>query len=417
MNPLVSVIIPVYNGAAHLRECPDCFTAQTYRPIEVICVDDGSTDESPTILAEYADAHPFFRTVRQDNQGAGVARNRGMDEAHGDFLLFFDCDDLCDATVVERGVELAEEAEADFVWLPYFVLDERVGEPLLLEDDFPIHHFPKVFSWRDNPDWLFRSVHNYPWNKLFRRSFVDEHGIRFELLRLTEDLTFAARAAVRAKRIASLEEALVTHRQGQPTSLMSNKDDHPFDFLEAYLWLKGFLESEGVFEPLKVAYANWVASGCVYNLETLNRYESFRNVFDELSTGGGLARLGLSDLDPAVLQEPSYRTFLDCLQREKPEEYLYRRFTENRRANDVLMLQGRLDAIRCQEAVAHLRAAHDEAVAGRDAALHELDRLHGELDAQANAMEQRIGRAICAGPRAIQRKLLASRERDKTSER
>ena len=92
-KPKVSIIIPVYNTEKYLRECLDSVVNQTLKDIEIICVDDGSTDGSLTILREYAEEDHRFKVLIQDNSGSGPARTLGIREAHGDFLAFMDADD------------------------------------------------------------------------------------------------------------------------------------------------------------------------------------------------------------------------------------------------------------------------------------------------------------------------------------
>ena len=93
---MVSVVIPVYNAAPWLRQCLDSVVGQTLREIEIICVDDGSTDESPQILEEYAQADERVRILHQQNQYAGVARNNGLAHASGKYIIFWDSDDYFD---------------------------------------------------------------------------------------------------------------------------------------------------------------------------------------------------------------------------------------------------------------------------------------------------------------------------------
>lgn len=94
MKPFFSIVIPVYNVAPYLRECLDSVRAQTFTDWECICVDDGSTDESPAILDGYAETDPRFRVVHQPNAGVSAARNKGLDEAKGEWIGFLDADDI-----------------------------------------------------------------------------------------------------------------------------------------------------------------------------------------------------------------------------------------------------------------------------------------------------------------------------------
>ena len=92
--PRISIVIPVFNAETHLRECLDSVRAQTFADWECICVDDGSTDGSPSVLAQYATSDPRIRVVRREHSNAGAARNAGMELARGEFLQFLDADDV-----------------------------------------------------------------------------------------------------------------------------------------------------------------------------------------------------------------------------------------------------------------------------------------------------------------------------------
>ncbi len=104
MSPSVSAVIPCYNGAEFLREAIDSALGQTYPPLDVIVVDDGSTDDSAAIAASYG---PPVRVLRQENQGESVARNRGIDEARGDWIAFLDADDYWEPTKLEKQIAAA----------------------------------------------------------------------------------------------------------------------------------------------------------------------------------------------------------------------------------------------------------------------------------------------------------------------
>ena len=100
-NIKVSVILPVYNGETYLSECLDAILGQTLKEIEVICVNDGSTDRSPEILREYAARDSRIRVIDQENTGAGAARNNGMAQARGEYLSFLDADDFFEPQMLE----------------------------------------------------------------------------------------------------------------------------------------------------------------------------------------------------------------------------------------------------------------------------------------------------------------------------
>ena len=113
--PLVSVIIPVYNVEEYLRQCLDSVREQTLSDIEIICVNDSSTDGSLSILEEYEKKDPRIQVVTQPNGGAGAARNKGLSMASGKYLSFLDSDDFFEPDMLELAYKKAEEDKADFV--------------------------------------------------------------------------------------------------------------------------------------------------------------------------------------------------------------------------------------------------------------------------------------------------------------
>jgi GT2 family glycosyltransferase len=133
MQPLVSIVIPAYNGAEQLRRVIPMLDAQTYSPLEIVVVDDGSADNTPAVLARLAESRPGLRWVRQDNGGAGAARNRGVAEAKGDFVAFLDCDDIWpDNAVQARMAPFLDEDDPEImgVYCPADFIDEQGGKIL-----------------------------------------------------------------------------------------------------------------------------------------------------------------------------------------------------------------------------------------------------------------------------------------------
>lgn len=412
---LVSIVVPIFNGERFLEQCLDSLLAQTHASIELICVDDGSTDSTPKLLAGYAARDKRVRIITQENAGPGPARNRGIDAATGDYLFFFDADDWCEPTLVERALARIEETAADMVVLTYNVFDQRIGTPFFADwAVLPDKFGNDPFCWRDNPDWAFRALQNLPWNKFLRKSFVDGNDFRFEEdVFLTEDLMFSAPAIVRAKRISIVPDPLIFHREGTGENVMAKKDAHPTDFIRAFLTFKAFLENEGVMDEMHIGYVNWTLDGIVHNVETLNTYDGFETTYRAL-TEGGMHDLGLDDVREQDLHEPTFGRFLSALE-TAPAEMLYRQFAAERDKRSEL--SGRL----CVEYrinrekqayiddLVHQLAERDEEISWRrnetEALRNELDAQRAEFDAQMNAAEQKIGQAICWVPRRVQEAL------------
>ena len=190
MPPKVSIILPIYNTENYLRECLDSVVAQTLREIEIICVDDGSTDNSPAILDEYARQAPRIHVIHQPNTGAGAARNRGLAETSGEYLAFLDGDDVFFPEMLERAYDRAYQFQADVVIFQYKWRYEENGlinesksfgcrTELLPEAD--------VFSRKILPRTIFTLTNEAAWNKLFRREFVLKEKLQFQTIHNSND--------------------------------------------------------------------------------------------------------------------------------------------------------------------------------------------------------------------------------------
>ena len=156
--PKVSVIIPVYNVEEYLHECLDSIVNQTYKNIEIICIDDSSTDKSLEILREYSNKDSRIIILQQRNQGAAVARNYGMGVAQGKYLLFLDSDDIFAESLIEKAVSKAEKFNADIV--VYKAMSFDTSNNYAVMKDY-ISGFKygqeKTFSYIDIPDKIFNS--------------------------------------------------------------------------------------------------------------------------------------------------------------------------------------------------------------------------------------------------------------------
>ncbi len=269
MSPKVSIIMPVYNTEKYLREALDTVLAQTMTDIEVLCVDDGSTDSSLEILHEYAAKDPRVSVYTQDHQFAGPARNLGIKHSVGKYLLFLDSDDIFDPQIVEKPYIRAEETSADicvFSGERYFEeTGERVPQPHFCRAEL----CPKeVFSAADCPDSIFLITGSGPCNKLFRREFITAEGIEFQSTRSCNDVAFVFTALACAKRITLLDEPLFSYRQ-HSASLQHTLNKNPLSFYAAQLELRSRLITRGLYEPLKYAFAAFSAENCISNLDIM----------------------------------------------------------------------------------------------------------------------------------------------------
>lgn len=194
-NPLISVIVPVYNAEKYIRKCLDSVTSQSYRNLEIIVINDGSTDSSGAVIDEYVKSESRIKAIHKDNGGVSSARNRGLEVASGDYVTFVDSDDFIENNTYNEVVEVLRKGEKDFVMFSMRVVDEQ-GKTLAINggDDSTTLDMSTngeiVTEYLDTSDL---SACNY----VINRGLIESH--RFdENMRRNEDALFVFEALLRA---------------------------------------------------------------------------------------------------------------------------------------------------------------------------------------------------------------------------
>ena len=274
--PKVSVIIPVYNVEKYLRQCLDSVINQTLQDIEIICVDDGSTDRSRSILEEYQKRNDRILLLRQQNQYAGVARNNGLKVAKGEYIFFMDGDDFCSNTLLDETIELAEQTKADIVVFDHYRYDERTRKKEHKKDvtESMLPEKCRTFNYQTNPQRIMSIVNPVPWNKIIKRDFLLKWELQFEPLSSTNDITFSALAIACASKIAYLNKPLITYRVNMDNSITSTKTqklDNVIRALEStYYKAKKFPH----YNEIKISLQVFVARNLIF---ALNNYAGEKN--------------------------------------------------------------------------------------------------------------------------------------------
>lgn len=262
-----SIIIPVYNVEAYLRQCLDSVVNQTLKDFEVVCVDDGSADGSPAILAEYAAKDPRVKVVAQERSTAGVACNVGLSVARGKYVAFFDSDDFMAPNAFAELYELAELNKTEIVvsGVTRYAAD---GKRVLAEQQFDCctRGLNLVFAGKDLVDSIFTTFLPAPWNKFYLAEFVRSNNLEFQNLPRCNDLCFTLTAFACAKRIAILSRTCYCHRQGVIGSSQNTSDDDPLCVCRAYFELMNQLKIRGLYE-------RHAASSILYTFKEFLLYE------------------------------------------------------------------------------------------------------------------------------------------------
>lgn len=207
MTPCVSIIVPCFNVASHVGECLDSATGQSYKNLQIITVDDGSTDATVPTLKARAAKDSRILLIQQENAGAGAARNTGLYHATGDYVLFIDADDFLELDAIEKLVREAEKTRADITMGARMKFNSKGGvvAPARTFAEYrpavTATEFPSVFG--------VIAIHG----KLFRASFLHRHHLTFQETVGQEDFSFAYITYRQARRITVLPEVVYHYRK------------------------------------------------------------------------------------------------------------------------------------------------------------------------------------------------------------
>ncbi len=279
----VSVIMPIYNAFHYLRPAMDSVIDQTLREIEIICIDDGSTDHSLDIIREYQKIDDRIRIITETNAGPALARNNGLRRARGEYVAFLDADDFFEPQLLERLYTTAVRDELDICIARYDIYNSKkaVFRENVESDHGRIYENGKVTSKNEYPDYILQSTTGSAWNKLFKRSFLIEKNITFLTeVKMFEDVYFTVIALAFAERVGKLPEVLIHHRVYNEQSRARLFKKYFSQVPMVYLKIKEFLMKGGMYEPLARGYLNLSASRClhIYRLLWSDAKEDFWNL-------------------------------------------------------------------------------------------------------------------------------------------
>lgn len=204
MSAKVSIIVPVYNQQAYVKQCLQSLCQQTLQDIEIICINDGSTDESLSIIKNFTRADKRFVVINQANQGTGFSRNAGLAIATGEYVGFVDADDFVDADYFEKLYLNAKEKKADIccaLCRQEMISDEqyrKVRTPVFLD----MEKFKKQL--------IFTEAHL--WSKIFLRQFIQKNQLKNANTKHSQDLAFSIPAVLMANRICWIEDSCYYYR-------------------------------------------------------------------------------------------------------------------------------------------------------------------------------------------------------------
>ncbi len=235
MNAKISVIIPVFNVEKYLKQCLESVINQTIAELEIICVNDGSTDRSPQILKEFAQKDDRIKIINKENGGIASARNKGLEYATGEYIGFVDSDDWIEPHMYDTLHKNAKSNDCDMVMCSAHLFDEKNQSLLYNNPYFTLECFNENF---DNIVFDHRSAASFfyyinvtPWNKIYKTSFLKENHITFPEGLDFEDNPFFYETFLKADKVSLVRDHLYFYRINRIGSFITTGNRRFFDII------------------------------------------------------------------------------------------------------------------------------------------------------------------------------------------
>lgn len=278
----VSIIMPVYNSGKYLRHSLEGLIKQTYRNFELICVDDGSNDDSLSIINEYISIDNRIKVITKKHTNAGNSRNVGLQIARGKYVIFLDADDIFEKEMLKTVYEKAEEDEAEIVVFSGNNYCDDTGEIVSNQGLLRTNMVPQgVFNLNEYKGRiLFTST--APWNKLFQKKFILDNKLNFQSIQSANDLFFVTVALLVANKITVCDSCLIHYRVNNKNSLQGSSNKSPYDGTNALIEIYKELENREILERCQIDYNERAVSTILYLLKRIGDVSLYREFYDYL---------------------------------------------------------------------------------------------------------------------------------------
>lgn len=295
----ISIIVPVFNVENYLKECMDSILNQNFRDFEVICINDGSTDSSLEILKNYSKLDSRVKIISQDNQGLGAARNRGLKEANGKYILFVDSDDFLEENCLYELYQNIISNSSDMLVFKFNSYDETKNS--YRPGGF---YFEKSFGDVDFNNFTFRyedvkkhvmNTYFSAWSKLYKKEFLDKHNLTFPEGITYEDVLFQIKTFLYAKSLSFLPKSIYNYRLSNENSLMHDSNK-VWDIIRVVESVEEFLKESGFITEFKQEFF-------IFNIVQLSQYISLSESNDYF--------LKVKQIFKAMQYENDFKNLLD----------------------------------------------------------------------------------------------------------
>lgn len=253
-NPKVSIIIPFFNPGKLFGRCIKSAINQSLDEIEIICVDDGSTDGSARILQDYIREYPI-RISRQENQGAGISRNNAVVESNGEYILFLDADDWIEPDTCEKLYNHAKLLDSDLVLFDvlWHLDNNKIDRIGYFSRDSTIDFNNFTFSCDLVKDKMMRGIYGVIWSKFYKSSFIKENNIVFPSHKIYNDIEFHFKSMLLANKISYFPKIFYHYNYVDKPSLQKSFKGGVYElcWFDVILGIRKFLNENQLFGEFK----------------------------------------------------------------------------------------------------------------------------------------------------------------------
>ncbi len=327
MMPKVSIVVPIYNVEKYLKDCLESLINQTFKDIEIICVDDGSTDSSGLICDEYAQDDARIKVIHKQNAGYGSAINRGIVEATGKYVAILESDDYAEKTMYEDLYNLAEKYQADLIkcdWFSYWTNTNLTRK----NGSIPKYMSNKLITIADFVDLLKNKT--TIWGGLYKKDFLLNNNIKcLETPGASyQDTSFNFKALCLAKRMVLIEKAYVYYRQDNMNSSVKSKGkvfciDNEYEeiskFLEQNPEIKTIVNDRKLINEYKAGIWNILRISEDFRAEYIDKFsEKFKNYYDKgILSEKFFKKISLKELKTLIENKEDYFKIVEQRLRQK----------------------------------------------------------------------------------------------------
>ncbi len=317
VHPRISVIVPVHNTSRYLEQCMNTLVNQTFRDLEIICVNDGSTDGSLDILKEFERSDKRVVLVNRETASGSAAlpRNIGLKRAKGKYVIFLDSDDYFAEIMLEKLYGHAEKTRADLVMCDNYTVSSVTDKIQDRDTELHSRYLPAkdVFSYQDIPDTIFQISNAAVWHKLILREMIERYQLEFQVgVPSLDDIYFVNILLVRAKRISVIRDRLVYYRVVRPDAQTTSIERHKESIFYAFHALNQYLKKHGLYESVKTSLQNWTLATMAWWMHSISGYQAYSDMYD-LYRNEYFLKLGLADMKRRDLYSEDLVSFYDSI--------------------------------------------------------------------------------------------------------